>query len=163
MCASDWGKKQDVFKEIVKMDELIDKLINVGIPAAMLGFSVVVVFFIVKGLDKLAKYFKQQDIIDEDKKREFLLKRYSQFHTDKKLIIVKPLQNGGKWIIAVMTGKNTYIIMHKVFLNKDDFTKISKEGVFKDSILAILKTYDDGKIVVEKETKDGWTYFTERK
>ena len=42
--------------------------------------------------------------------------------------------------------------MHKVILNKNDFTKISKEGVYKDSILVILKTYDDnGKVTEEKD------------
>ena len=129
----------------------MSELINVIIPALILGGIVSAIFLMPPLFKKAETYFKQEDIIDEDKKSEFLLERYSPLYPDKELIIIKPVQNGGQWVVGVMSGKNAYIIMHKVILNKYDFTKISKEGVFKDSTLAILKTYDkDGKLLEEK-------------
>lgn len=127
------------------------ELINIIIPAGILGAIASAIFLMPPLFKKLETYFKQEAIIDEDKKRDFLLKRFSPLYTDKELIVIKPVQNGGQWVVGVVSGKNSYIIMHKVILNKNDFTKISKEGVFKDSILVILKTYDDnGKVIEEK-------------
>ena len=132
----------------MEFDEIIAILINVGIPAALSVVFFMIVTNYLTIIKKIETFFKQEEIQLEKEKTDFLLNKYSKLHTNKDLKILKPVKNGGQWIIVDYSNQ----ILNKVILNQLDYTKLKKEGVYENSILKFIRIYDEnGKLVTEQK------------